>query len=527
MNIPIIALFIIIGSGLLLGRIKILGVSFGSSAVMFTALAFGAVGCTIPNGISTLGLVLFIYCVGISAGPTFFRAFIRKGAEFAKLSIVIAICAAATTVILAYLTRIPKELALGIFAGSMTSTPALATAMDTLQHSDTISVGYGIAYPFGVIGVVLFVQLIPRLLKTDIESEVMKCQSKPSEKKEIIHLLVEILNPNIIGKKINEVTFLANSRCQISRILKGERLLPITSDNVLEQGQHILVVGKEHRLPNIVEFLGRASNKRFFMDTESQRIKVVVTSQKVAGKSLGKLNLLAKFGVTVSRITRNDVKFVPQSSTIIRTADVLSVVGESASLKAFAEYAGHRSRLINETDIISLSIGIIVGVIIGMVQVALPGSKSFKLGLAGGPLLVALVLGHFGHIGMVRGHIPRASRMLMTDIGLVFFLAGAGVKAGGQLLTIIQNYGVVLLIMGAVNTTIPIIISYFFARYILKLNLIQIIGGTCGGMTSTPGLGVISEKTDSDILLISYATAYPVALILVTLVAQAIITILS
>ena len=245
------------------------------------------------------------------------------------------------------------------------------------------------------------------------------------------------------------------------------------------------------------------------------------------GKTLRELNLLNHFGVTVSRIIRNDVEFVPKAETRISRGDVLFSVGEHENLLKFAQFSGHRARMLDETDIISLSAGITAGLIIGMMPIGFSDSHSFSLGATGGPLLVALVLSHFGGIGPIRGHIPRAARYLMTEIGLVFFLAGAGVKAGSQLIPIVQSYGLSLLIMGALVTLLPMTVGFLYARKVLKLNLSQTLGGTCGSMTSTPGLGAITSKTDSDIPAISYAAAYPVALILMTLCAQFIVSLFS
>lgn len=523
---PIIALLAIVGLGLLIGKVTFYGMSLGSSGVIFVALAFGAWGFAIPENAGTFGLILFVYCVGISAGPTFFRSFVEQGADLAKLGVVLVIAGGSTTICLAYLGGIPADLATGIFAGSMTSTPALAAGMDALQNGARISIGYGIAYPFGVVGVVLFVQLLPRLLRINLEKEGRRLAAAGAKGRKIDRALIEVRNPSVFGKKINEAPFIKASRCQVPRILEEETAVPITPETVFQEGQYVLAVGDDDRLPDLIAFLGRRSNKRFFLDSERQHMRIVATSPIVLGKSLRELNLLNEFGVTISRVERNDVSFVPDANTIVRRADVLHSVGEAERLQAFADCAGHRARVVDETDLISLMVGLSAGIILGMVPIGLAGTQSFSLGMAGGPLLVGLILGHFGHVGTLRGHIPRAARKLMTEVGLVFFLAGAGTKAGAEFLTVLREYGIVLPLMAACVTAVPMIFGYFFARNVLKLNILQALGGTCGGMTSTPGLGVISERTDSKIPTVSYATAYPVALILMTLIAQLIVTIL-
>jgi putative transport protein len=262
------------------------------------------------------------------------------------------------------------------------------------------------------------------------------------------------------------------------------------------------------------------------MDSERQRMTVVVSSAEVVGKSLKELRLLAEFGVTVSRITRHDLEFVPRLSDPIAYGDALSVVGEPEDLESFAEYAGHRAETFDETDVISVGLGIIAGILLGMVSFGL-GDASFSLGMAGGPLFVALVLAHFGHLGPVTGHIPRASRLLLTQIGLAFFLADAGVTAGSSLVPILKEYGIALGVAAMVVLAVPLGVGYIFGRYVLKLDLLSALGGICGGMTSTPGLGAITAKTSARAPVISYAAAYPVALIFMTIVAQVLVAVLD
>jgi putative transport protein len=523
----IIALFAIVALGMLLGKVRFFGLSLGNSGVIFTALLFGYWGYAIPANIGTLGLVLFVYCVGLNAGPAFFRAFVEQGATLAQLSVLLVIVGGATTVVLAKLLNVPADLAVGVFAGAMTSTPALAAAMDALGPEAAVSIGYGIAYPFGVVGVVLFVQLLPRLLRVDLDEEAKKAANTGAQTPRIERMLIEIRNPSLFGKKINEVQFLRASGCRISRMLLDEKMVPIKSDLVFEEGLCVLAVGATQQLETLAEFLGKKSSRTYVLDVEGQRMKIVASSNKIVGRTLHDIDPLGKFGVTITRIERNSVGFVPRSDLQIHRADIMIGVGESKNLQKFSVFAGHQMRVVDETDLISLMVGLIAGMVLGMVPIGLPGTTSFSLGLAGGPLLVGLLMGHFGRIGALRGHIPRAARYLISEIGLVFFLAGAGVKAGGRFLDVLQAYGMALPLMGLLATSLPMICGYLVARHLLKLPLLQILGGVCGGMTSTPGLGVLSGKTDSQAPAISYAAAYPVALILMALMAQIIVSLLS
>jgi len=522
---PMIALFAVIGAGMLFGRIQVFGVSFGSSGVIFSALLLGGVGYGIPAGIGNLGLVLFVYCVGLTAGPTFFRVFKQEGANLAKLGAVIILAGAATTVVCAWLFKVPVDLAAGVLAGSMTSTPALASALDALNHNPNVSVGYGIAYVYGVVGVVLFVQLVPRMLGYNLEEEVRRA-GKGGGGRRIERVVIEVLNPGLFGKLISENSFTATQRCQISRVGKGDRFVPVTPDTRFEEGQILMAVGEDDRLPALVEFIGRKSDRKLFLDIETERLRVVATSPQVLDKTLRELNLLNAFGVTITRVERNTVAIVPQADTVLQYGDVLTAIGEPKGLQGFAAFAGHRTRALDETDIISLAVGISLGLLIGMIPLGLPGGRSFSLGAAGGPLMVALVLAHFGSIGGIRGHVPRAARMLMTEMGLVFFLAGAGVQAGGQFMEVLRQQGPSLLVMGFFVTTVPMLVGYIAAKRFLRMGILETLGAICGGMTCTPGLGALSSKIDSDIPAISYAAVYPVALILVTLAAQIVVQVL-
>jgi len=523
LNNPLVALFAIITLGMMLGKIKVTGVSLGNSAIIFTALIFGHFGYSIPSGIGTLGLVLFIYCVGIGAGPSFFGVFAKHGTQMVKLSIFIVGCAAVVTYLLSKVFHIPLDLSIGILAGALTSTPALAAAVDSLKDAGPlVSVGYGVAYPFGVIGVVLFVQVLPRILNKDLNVIDQKVDSAKGSK--IDRHFVEVLNPSLFGKTIQEATIIAKSSCQISRYFDNGRFVPISSTTTFHKGQILLLIGDQKNAAEIIDYIGRLSTKIQDSEIESQRAEIVVTSKNMIGRTLRELGLLQKYGITVTKINRLQMLFVPTYDTMIEEADCLTVVGDVEALERFSKVAGHRTKALHETDLMSLSIGILLGVVVGMIPFGLPGSKPITLGLSGGPLLVALILGHYGRVGKIVGRIPFAAQYLMRELGLIFFLAHAGVRAGGSFVAIVQQYGVILFVFGGIVTLLPLVSGYFVATFLLKLNLPQTLGGLCGGMTSTPGLGTITAKTDSEVPVISYASAYPIALVVIIILVQILIS---
>ncbi len=525
---PLIALFAIIACGLLIGKISIKGIQMGTSGVMFVSLFAGHLGYGIPNVIGTLGLVLFVYCVGIGAGGRFFVSIAREGTTFAKLALLIVFFGGLITWAGARLLELPADLAIGIFAGALTSTPALAAATEALQDAGSgISIGYGIAYPFGVASVVLFVQLLPRLLKYDLEAIAAQHETDKGADGKVIEVLVEITNAQLVGKRIADSNINAYNACQISRIFKDGQLVPLQYDDVFQEGQLLLLIGRSEEIKIVIDYLGRRSEQQILKDTENERQNLLLTNRKLSGKSISDIAPLKNHGVVITRITRSGIMFVPNANTIIQMHDILMTVGSMQSLQDFAKAIGHRDNAIDSTDLLSLSAGLTLGIVAGLIPLGLPGGTPVTLGLAGGPLLVALLLGHFGKVGRIVGHIPRPTRLLLQELGLVFFLASVGIKGGESLWTTMQEYGVTLFGLGILVSSMPMMIAWLLARKYFKLDPLQALGGICGSMTSTPALGAITARIDSQVPVISYVSAYPVALIVMILIAKVLIRLLT
>jgi putative transport protein len=525
---PFFALFVVIGAGLLLGSFKIKGLSLGSSGVLFTGLLCGHMGYALPDAVGTIGLVLFVYCIGISAGSRFFGALARDGATFAKMAVLIVGLGALAAWLCHKWLDIPADLAAGIFAGALTSTPALAAATEGLgAEGSNVVIGYGIAYPFGVIGVVLFVQLMPKLLRRDLDKEAEEYKKENEHYNSVLTALAEVKNPNLYGRTISEVVGSSMGAVQISRKLEGEKLVPIRYDDVFAEGQHLFLVGRLKDLDLAVGLIGEKSERPFIKDVENQQRRLVVTNASVVGLVMDKLQPLREYGVMITRVTRMDVTFVPTPDTRIERRDIFTAVGNPDDLDRFAKAIGHRSEAFDETDLLSLSVGISLGVVVGMIPIALPGGEGITLGMAGGPLLVALVLAHVGKVGRLVGHIPRSTRQLLQELGLVFFLASAGVKGGASLVQTVMTSGPSLFLAGVLITLLPMVVAFLLAGRVFKLNNLQALGGICGGMTSTPALGAITARTDSQLPVLSYATAYPVALIVMTVFAKILIGIMG
>lgn len=518
---PLFMLFAIIGLGLALGNLQIAGLSLGSSAVLFVGLAAGHFGYHVYDQVGTLGLVLFVYGVGVGAGGRFFAALRKQGQALAILALLVTGSGALLTWGLSKLLSIPTDMAVGLYAGALTSTPALAAATEVLRGvPNQVSVAYGIAYPFGVIGVVLFVQLWPRLLGLNLAKAGSRYDADQANTAQIASALVRVQNPALLGLRVEDFDGLQSLECQITRVLREGRLQPLRYDDSFTEGQELLLVGRSTKLDTAIRLLGIRSESSYTLDTERERRQLLLTRKEFTGKSLRELQLLREYRIVISRVTRLGFTFVPTRDTVLERHDGLTAVGSPEDLEAFAQAIGHRSQAFEEADLLSIGLGIALGLVLGMISLSLPGGEGFSLGLVGGPLLAGLLLGHFGRIGPISGHVPRPTRLFLQELGLVLFLAEAGIKGGEHLVATLQQHGLLLFGAGAVITLLPMALAYPVARYVFKLDILATLGGLCGGMTSTPALGAISAKTDSQGPVVAYAAAYPVALILMTLFAK-------
>ncbi len=517
-----LVLFAILFLGIALGNISIKGISFGSSGVLFIAMIAGHYGLSVPDGISAIGTALFVYCVGLGVGNRFFSSLKSRGKNLLILSLVIVLAGWLTAWGLCALLGIDLSVGAGIFAGACTSTPALAAALESAKatglNESVINIGYGVAYPFGVIGIVLFVQLLPRILHIDLNKG--NC-SEAADPHAIIARSVCCTNPEILGKTAEDLTRTSPLSCRITRILRNGIMRPILPADVINQDDEILIVGEREKVEHDATLLGHfKSGEDTAIIRRDEDSKLIVLAERMSNKTLRELDTLGNYGITISRITRLGNTFVPTADTEIIRNDILRVVGTTEAIDAFKKECGHRSAAINAADVLSLTGGLVLGMLLGSVTFSIGGGKGFSLGMAGGPLVVALILGHFGKVGPIAGYMPRATRVLVMELGLMLFLAGAGIKGGEKLVETICGNGISMLLAGIVITVLPLFIGYYVARRCLNMGVAETLGCICGSQTSTPALGAITSQTESQEPVIAYSTAYPIALILMTVLAQ-------
>lgn len=524
----IVTLFAVLSLGLLLGQIKVKGVALGMAGIFVVGMGFGYLGFTAPDQISTLGVIFLLYGVGLGAGPTFFQAFRQYGKRLVLAVGAMILAAAVTTVALAWLAGIPADLAAGVFAGAMKSSAAFAAALDRLPGQTTlVAVGYGISYPISLLTVVLLVQVLPRLMRQDVSAQNQQLRQQRPAHPKIRQAMVELQNTALEGRKLAELSFIAASNCRILQVLHGDHLVPLPPDAVFHPGLRVLVIGPEEPLAAVIEYLGRETEKRGLVAADYRQMEIVVTARSVIGKTVGELNPLVRHGVLVQELQRLGHTFVPRDDQVLQHLDVLRVVGAAGDVDQFARAVGHRTKALQQTDLLSLAVGIGVGVVLGTIPIGLRGGSGFMLGMGGGPLVVALVLSYLGRVGWVVGHFPPATQLLLVRLGLALLLAGAAVKAGTGLVSAFSQYGWTLVAMVVVVTAAGLVSGLAVCSLLLKQTLLEALAIVSGGTNATPAYEALSARADSDIVLAIFTTAYATAMILMVLAVQVVIGVLQ
>lgn len=528
----VFVLFLILAIGCWLGQVTLRGVSLGAAGVLFVALVFGHFGFQIPREVRDLGLLLFVYAVGLQAGPRFFRAFRRQGAQFVFIGLCSVLAAALSTVVVARLWRLSGELATGLYAGAITNTPALAAAIDAAERArspraNAVSVGYGIAYPFSMVGTVLLIQLLPRLLRRNLAEE--EAAWRAQQERENGRLLAKrflITNPNCDGKSIREINPHRMSLANISRIRRGDDVFPATPDFVLRCGDVVMAVGTEEELEKLRLLLGQETEVAMDVNPNVVAADVDVAEGAVAGKSIAELRVWEQYGVVITRLRRQGAEIAPTGSVTLELGDSLRVVGERHAVEHFARTVGtgtHR----DETSMVTFLIGLMLGVAVGSIPIHLTNGLEVKIGAAGGAFLVSLLIGHFGRIGRFALYVPIAARNLTRELGLMLFLAGAGTQAGAEIVSVLSQQGVGLFVAGALITVSALVVVLALTLLLYRLPTLTTMGVVAACMTNPPALGAAAAHTDTDMPTLAYASVYPVALIFKIIVAQLLVNILQ
>ncbi|MCT4636114.1 MAG: transporter [Bacteroidales bacterium] len=520
------AFFLIVALGFILGNIKIKGISLDISAVIFVALIFGHYGIMIPKDFQYIGLVLFIFTVGIQAGPGFFDSFKAKGKQILIVATVIVIAGALSTVGVSYIFGIDPNIAIGMFTGALTSSPGLAAAIDT-TNSPLASIGYGIAYPFGVLGVILFVRFLPNMVRSNVkDAEKVIAREHRADHPEIIFKQFEVQNDNVIGKAIGEMKVRAMTGASISRVRHNDVTFTPNPSTILNRGDVIRAVGTNSSLDKIEVLIGRETDKDVTLSSKYEVQSILVTNKEIVNKTIRQLNLMTTFNALITRIRRSGIDITPHSGSYIKFGDKLMVSCDKGNMKQVVSLLGNDSRRLSDTDLFPVAAGIILGVLVGKMNIQFTDGFSFSPGLTGGVLAVALILSNIGKTGPIIWTMTGSANQLLRQLGLLFFLAPVGTNAGAQLVSTYNQYGIKLFVIGALITILPMIIGAIVGKLVYKINILTLMGTITGGMTSTPGLAAADTMTTTDAPSVAYATVYPIAMVLLILVVQIISIIL-
>lgn len=536
-NIFIIAITIAVGISL--SKLKIKGVSIGITWILFVGIALSHFGMRIDD--TTLhfakefGLILFIYSVGIQVGPSFFSSFKRGGVKLNLWATAIVLLGVVTTYAIHLITGTDLTTMVGVLSGAVTNTPGLGAAQqaytDTVGASDpTIALGYAVAYPLGVIGLIMAMIIMKAIFRVDYEKE-----NKRLEEENVINthttdsVSVKVNNPQIVGRKVLDVRRLINRSFVISRIMRADgEVILADGQSTIKEGDIIYIVSPTADTEAVVAYIGtevemgRETWKEKSTELVSRRI--VITRPEINGKQLGALKLRTNFGVNVTRVNRAGVDLIAAPNLELNIGDRVTVVGSELALQDVSRMLGNSLKRLREPNLVTMFVGILLGVLIGMIPMQIGSMpQPIKLGLAGGPLIVALLLSRFGPHFRLVPYTTVSANLMLRETGIALFLASVGLGAGEGFVETIADGGYKWILYGFIITVVPVMIVGFCARKWGKMDFFSVQGLMAGSMTNPLALSFASSSSPNDIPAVSYSTVYPLTMFLRVLTAQVLI----
>lgn len=538
----ILLLSFVIAAGIQLGKIKVFGVSLGITLVLFVGIILGHFGFTINHNVihffKEFGLILFVYSVGMQVGPGFFSSFKQGGITLNMLACGIVFLGVLTAVILHYATGIPMPTMVGILSGAVTNTPGLGAAQQAFSDmhgvsDNTIALGYAVAYPLGVIGIILSIILIKYIFRVSFDKENEQLNSEDSShtnEAKPISLIVK--NPAIFNKTVAELSNLLEHRdFVISRVWRdSNKQIEIASANtVLQENDKVFVITTETDAETIKTFIGEEIDmeRKQWIRMESQFInrRILITKPELNGKRLGQLKLRKLYGINITRINRAGVDLVAKPGLTLQVGDRVNVVGTETAVSNVEKVLGNSMKRLNEPNLITIFVGIALGIVLGSIPISFPGiPQPVKLGLAGGPLVVAILISRFGYHYKLITYTTQSANLMLREIGITLFLACVGISAGdGFVDTIVNNGGFAWIGYGFIITFVPLMIIGCIGRYFCKVNYFTLMGLIAGSTTDPPALAYSNATAGNDAPSVGYATVYPLTMFLRVLTAQLLI----
>ncbi|HID2899448.1 TPA: putative transporter [Klebsiella pneumoniae] len=532
LTVSVLALVAVVG--LWIGNVKIRGVGFGIGGVLFGGIIVGhfvdQAGVTLSSPmlhfIQEFGLILFVYTIGIQVGPGFFASLRVSGLRLNLFAILIVILGGLVTAVLHKLFNIPLPVVLGIFSGAVTNTPALGAGQQILRDLgvpfevvDQMGMSYTMAYPFGICGILLTMWLVRLFFRINVEKEAQRFEESSGNGHAHLHTInVRVENPNLNQMAIQDVPMLNNDNIVCSRLKRGELLMVPAPGTLIQAGDLLHLVGRPEDLHNAQLVIGQeVATSLSTRGTDLKVERVVVTNEKVLGKKIRDLHVKQRYDVVISRLNRAGVELVASSSASLQFGDILNLVGRPEAIDAVAAELGNAQQKLQQVQMLPVFIGIGLGVLLGSIPLFIPGfPAALKLGLAGGPLIMALILGRIGSIGKLYWFMPPSANLALRELGIVLFLAVVGLKSGGDFVaTLTQGDGLSWIAYGIFITAIPLLTVGVLARMLAKMNYLTLCGMLAGSMTDPPALAFANNlHATSGAAALSYATVYPLVMFL-------------
>ncbi|HIE8625003.1 TPA: putative transporter [Klebsiella variicola subsp. variicola] len=532
LTVSVLALVAVVG--LWIGNVKIRGVGFGIGGVLFGGIIVGhfvdqagvALSSPMLHFIQEFGLILFVYTIGIQVGPGFFASLRVSGLRLNLFAILIVILGGLVTAVLHKLFDIPLPVVLGIFSGAVTNTPALGAGQQILRDLgvpfevvDQMGMSYAMAYPFGICGILLTMWLVRLFFRINVEKEAQRFEESSGNGHANLHTInVRVENPNLNQMAIQDVPMLNSGNIVCSRLKRGELLMVPAPGTLIQAGDLLHLVGRPEDLHNAQLVIGQeVATSLSTRGTDLKVERVVVTNEKVLGKKIRDLHVKQRYDVVISRLNRAGVELVASSSASLQFGDILNLVGRQEAIDAVAAELGNAQQKLQQVQMLPVFIGIGLGVLLGSIPLFIPGfPAALKLGLAGGPLIMALILGRIGSIGKLYWFMPPSANLALRELGIVLFLAVVGLKSGGDFVaTLTQGEGLSWIAYGIFITAIPLLTVGILARMLAKMNYLTLCGMLAGSMTDPPALAFANNlHATSGAAALSYATVYPLVMFL-------------
>ena len=543
----ILILAVVIASGLFLGKFKIKGISLGSTWILFMGILLGHLGLRINpvmlSFIKDFGLILFVFAIGLQVGPGFFHSFRKDGLPMNLMAVGLVLLAVLTTYIIHLVSGENLGIMTGIMSGAVTNTPGLGAAQQTLSEANSVSAGiedaasgiasaYAVAYPLGVLGAIAVLLLAKAVFRVDMDKEKVRASKSEDDEGNAYRLACQVENPALFGKTIHDIVGEENvDHLVIARMKRDDKVFFPNLDLPLQEGDRLLIVTDVQHKDKVRIIFGEElpvdMNEWQQSGTNLVASRLSITKSSITGRSLRKLDVRRKYGVTVTRIVRSGVDLQADADLILQMGDSMKVVGSEEGIERLARLVGNQPESLHKPNLIPIFFGIALGVAVGMIPIHFPSMpQPLKLGLAGGPLIVAILLGHFGPKLRITTYTALSANLMIREIGISLFMAAVGLGAGKTFVSSLVGGGYMWVLYGAVITLVPMTIIALVARWAMKMDFFKICGLLAGGTTNPALLSFAEQMYGSGRIAVNYATVYPLTMFLRVVAAQVLIMIM-